>query len=379
MNKRNIIIAALAVIAIAAFSFFRLSKSKTDLTGQAPFITSINMPLTGFIANSGKLFQDAVSLAADDLKDQPGKRRVAFEWNDNAGTPAKAATVAQLQSASAASIYYIGYSAETLAAQPILASTGKPVFSYSFLASITKDPNIYRNTISYKTEYPAFVEYAKLRAAKKISVIFVDLPESHEEFKQLVIPNLVKSGWSESSFSLFPYAITENDFRTIAAKVAKDTPDLVMINGFQSSLAPIVSALRSADLVKDGNVISVVDLVDVPRLIGNEAVEGIAVAVPAFLLNPSNKAKEFQSRYQARYNRAPTYSDFGGYDFALIAHDLAQRLPDNPTTDQLSRAIRETNFEGVSGNIRFDSDGDVVIPVHPAIFRSGKLTAVKVP
>lgn len=222
MNKRRIlIIATLVALVVAAIPLFQIIKQGSFSSTPHPFSVSLNLPLTGPIALAGKSFQDAAMLALDDLKKEPTSKPVAFDWNDNTGTPAMAATIAQRQVLSGASVYFVGYGPAVLAVLPILSPTGKPIFAFSFMASMTKNPLIYRNLISYKTEYPLFVEYAKKRQARKIAIIFMDQPEAHEEFEQLVVPELVRSGWKESDFALFPYALTETDFRTVAAKVAQ--------------------------------------------------------------------------------------------------------------------------------------------------------------
>jgi branched-chain amino acid transport system substrate-binding protein len=130
-------------------------------------------------------------------------------------------------------------------------------------------------------------------------------------------------------------------------------------------------------MVKDGNVIGTFDLIDVPRLIGNAAVEGIAVAAPEFLVRPGPRASAFAERYRRRFGRDPSYADFTGYDFGLIARDMAQRVPATATPAELIAALRSTRIEGVSGRIAFDAEGDASPRVVPAVFRSGKLVAIE--
>jgi len=378
MNKRRIlIIATLVALVAAAIPILKIIKQDDFSSTPHSFGVSINLPLTGPIAFPGKSFQEAALLALDDLKKESTSKSATFDWNDNTGSPATAATIAKRQVLSDTSIYLVGYSAETLAVQPILSATSKPIFSFSFMASITKEAQIFRNLISFKAEYPIFVKYAKKRQSRKIAIIFADLPEPREEFEKFVIPELVLSGWKESDFVMFPYAVMETDFRTIVAKLAQASPDLIIINGFNTTLAPIVMALRNSQLVRDGNVIGTFDLIDVPKLIGDEAVEGMALATPKFLIAPSKKALDFQNRFQSRYGRQPSYSDFAGYDFVLIVNDLASRLPNTLTPQQLIDAIQRTNIEGVSGHITFDQDGDASPLVTTAVFRSGQLTPLE--
>jgi branched-chain amino acid transport system substrate-binding protein len=378
MKLNTKIVLAVLVCAVVAASVVAY-RYRIHQPAASPFTVSVNIPLTGPIANSGKLFQDAVSLAIDDTWPGAGTSPLRFDWNDNRGIPAVAATIAQRQASSKASMFYVGYSTETIASEPTLAATGKPTFTFSFLASITQSPLIFRNSLNYKIELPLLISYVKERKAKRVAVIHLDLPEAQELFSQMMIPELVKSGWQRDSIALFPYAVTESDFRTIAAKVASSSADLIILNGFQSTLAPLVQSLQAANLVQDGNVFATFDMIDVPRLIGAEAVEGIRVATPTYLTRPSAKTSQFVERYRSRFQRMPTYSDYTGYDTVLIANDLLKRLPAAFTPEQLIKAIAATSIEGVSGHIKFDADGDASPAVEIAVFRNGKLVPMERP
>jgi ABC-type branched-subunit amino acid transport system substrate-binding protein len=369
-----VVIAIIAVLAVAIF----LNKGGAPTTG-GKLTASLNMPLTGPISLPTKSFQEAALLALDDLKGQSDGQGIALDWHDNTAKPAAAATLAQQQLGTKASLFYIGFSAELEAARPILAELKKPIFAFAFQASVTKSPLTFRNIVSYKNEAPAFVQYAKSRGAKKIASIYHDLPDTNEEFRQLVVPELVKGGLKQEDLPQFAHPLMGADFRSIAEKVKAFGPDLIVISGFQSNLVPLLEALRTTGLVQDGNVIGTFAVIDLLPITSAELLEGVAVAVPTFMLKPSAKAADFQTRFAAKHHRPASFNEFSGYDFVLLLNDLAHRLPPAPTPEQTVEAIRATNLEGVSGNLKFDAEGDIAYQTEVGIFKKGKLTPLAAP
>lgn len=372
-NKRFVlVVAAVAIVAAIALGvFFQPSRS-----GQHPLTAGINMPLSGDFAFPSKSFQEAVNLAIDDLKARDAEVRFGFAWNDNQSRPATAATLAQPQYAAAADLFYVGYGAELEAAMPVLQESQKPVFAFAFQASVTKHPLVFRNIVSYKNEASVFVEHARRRGAKKIAAIFHDLPDAHEQFSQLVLPGLLAAGIAKESVEFFPYPVGNPDFRTLAAKVKTTSPDLIMVSGFQANLVPLVEALQTAQMVRDGNVIGTFSILDLLTLTDGQTIEGVAAAMPTFMLRPSPMAVDFQNRFSAKFGRPASFNEFCGYDFVLILNSLVERLPQNPTPAQVVEAVQKTDIEGVSGRLRFDDEGDIIYPTEVAIFRNGKLVSL---
>jgi ABC-type branched-subunit amino acid transport system substrate-binding protein len=336
--KRKLMIVVGVTAIVAAIVVVAFLKDRGIERSTPDIVVDANFPLSGPIALAGKSFQEAAMLALEDIKAKGGPY-IAFDWSDNSGSPAEAASVASRQVEGYETMFLVGYGPSVLASKAALEPEQEPIFAFSFMASITKDPLVYRSLINYKVEYPLFLEYAKRLKAKKIAIIHMDQPEAHEQFKQLLIPALVENGWMESDLQLYPYALSETEFRSVATKISNELPDLIIVNGYRDTIAPVIQALHNAKLVKDGNVIGTFDLLDVPDLIGADLVEGMAVACPTYLLKPSDKTIEFQRRFFERYGRKPSYNDFAGYDFVLILADLAGRLPPNPSAKQVREAI----------------------------------------
>jgi branched-chain amino acid transport system substrate-binding protein len=376
MKNRNLII-VVVLVALAGGMFYAVKRP----TGEAAttLLASLNIPLTGPISFPTKSFQEAALFAMEDLSRTINPLPFELQWNDNTAKPATAATLAQQQSQSTAALFYIGYGAELEASVPVLEGSGKPIFAFSFQASATKHPLVYRNIVSYKSEAPVFVEYAKKRKAQKIAAIYHDLPDTNEQFKQLVFPQLIASGIAESNILVFAHSLDRPDFRSLAAKVKAAAPDLIYISGFQNNLVPMIEALRVNGLIGDGNVIGTFAVLDLLSITSKESLNGIAVAIPSFMLTPSSRAQEFQRKFEERFKRRASFNEFCGYDFILIMNDLAVRLGPNPTAQEVQAAVAATDFEGVSGRIHFDSEGDAIYPTGVAVFDNGLLRTVITP
>jgi branched-chain amino acid transport system substrate-binding protein len=371
MRRFWIIGVAAILVVIAIFLLVKPSGQPSQLTA------SINVPLTGPISLPTKSFQEAALFAVDDLKADGTAVKFALKWEDNQAKPSLAVTLAQQQRGNPADVFYVGYGSELEAALPVLEEAARPIFAFSFLASATDHPLVFRNIVSYKIEAPVFVEYARQRGAKKVVAIFHDLPDAHEQFKQLVVPGLKEIGIAESDVTLFPYPLGDPDFRTIATKAKQGNPDLVIISGFQQNLVPLVKALKTTGLAtNDGNTIATFSLLDLRAITSDEVLEGIAAAIPEFMLSPSPRAIEFQNRFQAKFNRPASFNEFSAYDFVLLMADLSARLPADSSAHQVVQAVKSTDIDGVSGRLRFDEEGDILYPTRAAIYRDGKLVPV---
>ena len=132
----------------------------------------------------------------------------------------------------------------------------------------------------YKIEGPMYPKYAKMRAAKRVFSITLNNSAIQEEFSSFVEPELKQMG-VEFKREVFDWGFS--DYRTLAAKAKEFQPDLIFINGFSVHILPAIQALRSQEMVKDGNVLCVMDFLD---LLYNETpkseLAGVVSIAPPF-------------------------------------------------------------------------------------------------
>jgi branched-chain amino acid transport system substrate-binding protein len=370
MKNKNKITSGLLLLAVTiaiAASLWHFTKSKN----QEPFVVAINMALTGPIANSGQLLRASAEMAIDELGPSGSLTGVNFTWSDNKGLPAEEVTLALRSELSDPAIHFIGY--DTRAALSALGDDPTPVFSFSFMPSITSNPKVFRNCVSYKLEHPVFVDFIKKQSPKKVAAVFLDIPEAQEEFQKFIVPDLKSLGWQDSDLLLIPYSVVGADYRTISEKLKAFQPDTIVLSGFDSHLAPLIEALRSSAQIEPGKVIATFDLANVAKVLDPALLEGITFTIPDCLLNPGPKTQAFIESFKTRFGRSPTYSDLAGYDFVVVVNAIAQQTRLDSDPSRIISALAEMSVEGASGPITFDSEGDARIPISIGIYQNGKV------
>lgn len=331
-----------------------------------------NLPLTGDLATYGTAVRDGSNMAVEELKAAGGSPRLSFDWQDNASDPKQAGTVLQRQLLDSPDIYVSGVKPQTMAIRDKVSEKGFPHFEWIFDANINPGGtrNAFRTWVSYKIEPPIYLEYAKERQAKRVAIVYVQLPHTVEEFDTLVIPGMKKQG--ASVVYVEPFAFGTKDFKTIAVKIQASKPDLIILNGFQNDLVSLVRAMRPLNLISDGNTIATYDMLDAATILGQDELEGIRLVAPIFVTQPDRtNVKEWRDRFRTKYNKEPLYTHAFAYDMAMIIEDAAKRIGPNPDSAKWIDALRATNIDGVTGPLKFDDTGDLVTPLEVGVFRDG--------
>lgn len=332
-----------------------------------------NLPLTGNLAVYGTSVRNGATLALEDLeKSDPNSPKLKFDWEDNGGNPQTAVSILQKQLLDTPNIYVSGVKPQTMAIKTQIDAQGIPHFVWIFDAFINKNTkNNFRTWVNYKIEAPLYLKYIQAKQAKRVAIIYVNLPHTDEQFNKLVIPRLKEQGITVYAEA---YDVDLKDYKDIAVKVQKFKPDVIIINGFQNTIVGIIRALRPLGLIKDGNTIGTFDVLDAAQILGADELEGIRVIAPLFVTRPDKEQiVNWNKKFQERFGRTPLYTDAFAYDMVLIINDAAKRLKLPATSNQWIDSLRATKIEGITGPLSFDQDGDLITPLEIGVFRNGKL------
>jgi len=91
--------------------------------------------------------------------------------------------------------------------------------------------------------------------------------------------------------------------------------------------------------------------------VAGPAANGVIYTVPSPGYGP--KYQRFARKYQVRFGEVPNYNAAAGYDSLWVVAEAVRRAG-KLDPDAIRQALRETRgFEGVSGTITFDANGDV--------------------
>ncbi len=375
--KNRIWIAVVAIVAVVGVAFVAVNY-QTDSTDTAQTVeirVAANLPMTGVLATYGAAVRDGANMALEEMSDagDSGSATITFDWQDNASDARSAVTIYQRQLLSDPTLYISGVKPQTMAIRDEVSSTGVPHFVWIFDANINPGTtNNFRTWVSYKIETPIYLEYIERREATRIAMVYVQLPHTVEQFEEMLLPALEAHGDKELFVEAYDFG--RSDFRDIAVKVADFSPELIILNGFQNDLVGLIRSLRPLGAITDGNTIATYDLLDAANILGAEEIEGIRMVAPIFETRPETTTiAEWRDRFEAKYGREPLYTHAFAYDMVTAIQAAADSLTLPATNEDWVNALRAVDTDGVTGPIKFDSDGDMLTPLEVGVYREGVL------
>ena len=108
--------------------------------------------------------------------------------------------------------------------------------------------------------------------------------------------------------------------------------------------------------------------------ITKEELEGIRLIAPLFNIDEENiQLLQWKERFKKKFNREPLYTDAYSYDMVQVIENSAKRVKRPTTYKDWIESISNTDIDGVTGKLRFDKDGDLILSLRIGAFRDGKI------
>jgi ABC-type branched-subunit amino acid transport system substrate-binding protein len=359
MSKRVSSIIAAVIVIIAVILVVSLRKGGT-VPGSVVRIAG-NIPLSGPTASFSGEWGNGLVMGIDDACKETGFPRNAFEidMQDNQGQPAQAATIVQKQAITGFDVYASGTTQMTKAVAPTVDRTSALHLLVSYDAHLTGEaPNRMRILTHFKAEGPVYVEYARMRQAKRVVSLTLNVSEIQDEFSDYVEPGLKALG---AGFSREIFGFDNNDFRTLALKAKQFRPDLIFVSGFSIHVLAVLRALRAEGMITDGNVLSIMDFNELlAGSLSTGELAGVAYIAPPFGF-PENRpaSDEWRRRFRDRFGRTSNFIPAFAYDTGRIL--VQAKVKAGKVTKDSVRA--QLPFKGVSGTVSVDDAGDLSTPL----------------
>lgn len=375
MNKKLLALASFLLAAVV-FGYLALLHRGNDNNGGAIRIAA-NLPMTGELSTYGESVRRGVLLAQDHLEASGEKPLLDFRWGDNAGSPQTAVTIMRRDLLSPPAIYVSGVRPQTFAIWEEVSRADIPHFVWIFemlINNVTPNKNNFRTWVNLKVEPKVYLDFVKRTKAKRVAIVYCNLPSAADEFNQLVIPGLAELGISGDSLFVEPYEYQRNDFRNIAVKLQEFAPDTLILGGFQVHMVAMVKAFRPAGLITSDNTIASYDMLDAAELLSAEELEGIRVVAPEFVTRPDQEERtKWIKAFRERFGIPPLYTDAYAYDMAMIISNAATRVPESAANADWIKALAATDIDGITGRLRFDEDQSLITPVEAGVFRNRQI------
>lgn len=182
---------------------------------------------------------------------------------------------------------------------------------------------------------------------------------------------------SKKNFNNFPMnGVVEGtrDFRAIVEKLKAAEPDAIFILLYPKEGAAFMQQLRQAGVkaLAYGS-----DNLSSPEFIaaGSQVIEGVRVALPAPTQGPAYE--EFVKKYKAKYGEDPDAILIKSFDAMALVATVIQKVGDDPMKIRDYLKLPSFEYQGVSGLIKFDENGDLVSQQYTRqVYNSGKLVPV---
>ncbi len=320
--------------------------------------------LTGTQSDLGVHGRDGALLAIETLNESGGVagRSLKLLVRDDQGTP-EGAQAADRELIDAGIVAIIGHmtSAQSMAALPVIEEAGvvflSPTTSTTELSGL--DDHFFRVTATNAQEAHLLARHTYQR--RSLSCVAVIYDDDNAAFSQTLWAGFARAyqalGGQVSNEIRF-FSSKEPDFAPLVAQLRASDPQGLFIIASALDTALIVQQVRlggwQVPLFAGGWAHTEILLQN-----GGRAVEGIEFVIAHDTNNQSPAFLDFQTRYQARFGRAPTFASAFAYEAVMVlaaalekTHGQAKGLP--------QALLKTRDFEGLTGVISMDEYGDVV-------------------
>lgn len=387
-NKKQAILVAFMMIAVLLFSACAaptpvvVEKVVTPTPvppAPVPDVIKIGVyePMTGAFAAGGQMTYEGVELAHEYKSEVLGKP-VEVVLVDNKSDKTEAATAMSRLIEAEKVVGVIGSygSSLSMAGGEVAEKAGIPVVGCSPTNPlVTKGKRFYTRVCFIDPFQGAVIAgYAYEDLGAKTVAIIQDVAQDFS----IGVTAFFREKWIELTgdpktiVALTSYQTGDSDFTAQLTHAIGKNPDAIVTTGYYGEVALL--AMQARELGYDGPILGT-DALDAPELveIGGDAVEGVTFTThyhPAGAITPISKT--FLELYEAKYGMEGNAFAALGWDAYMLLLDAIERAG-SVDGDAIAEALYETSkFEGATGWITLDENGDAVKSAVIKTIKDGK-------
>lgn len=353
--------------AMTALLLAGCSGSAAPAGGQEPSTSEITLafvgPQTGDNAEYGKSMKTAAQIAVDEWNEKGGVlgKKIKLVDFDDANTSEQAASIAEKivgdQSISAVLGHFS--SGVAMTASEVYQENGIVLVngSAAHIDFAKIGDCIFRNNAIYTTdantmlqivEYQGFTKFGILNPNSDAGIsVTTAIQDMTEKYGDKYAPELVLAELYEDGTV---------DFTATVAKFQQAGVEVVYSSGAYAQTAPFIQQYRA----KDKNVKFIMSAAcfsqEFLQLAGSDA-EGVMIGTSFFYGSENEQVKSFSEKFKTAYGANPSTFAAQVYDgtyailYAIEKGGSAERA-------DIVKNLQDTNFQGVTGKIIFDGEGN---------------------
>ncbi len=333
-------------------------------------------PLTGEVAVYGITSTNGTKMAFEEINAAGGVmgKEIEFILYDEKGDPMEAVTayeklvqdevVALIGDVTSKPSVAVAESTQELG-MPMITPTGTQ-------DTITlTGPNVFRVCFTDSYQGEVLAVYAKETLGAKTAAVMKNSGDDYSDgIAQAFVAKAKELGIEIVAEEA--YADADKDFKPQLTKIAAAKPDVLLAPDYYEKDALIAQQGREVGF--EGTYIGGDGWDGVVAAIHESsrgAIEGVRFSNHYALSDPSEKVQNFIKNYKEKYNEDPSSFAALGYD---AAHLMAQAIEKAQSTemDKIVEALQTIEFEGVTGKLKFDENGDPIKAVSIINITDGK-------
>lgn len=356
--KKRVVSVLLAVIFTASiFAFAGCSSSKSS--GDTIKIGFLG-PLSGDVAIYGKSAQSGANLAVKEINDAGGinGKKIELVAYDSKGDQTEAINAYNRLRDQDEVVAVIGgvLSGETLAMKDIMVQDNMPVLTPTATAvDVTTDaPNVFRACFLDDYQGVAAANFATANLTAKTAAIMVCKGNPYSEGVGAAF-NTQFTANGGTVVDQESYSASDKDFSAQLTKIKELNPEVVFVPDYVQIVGPILQKAKELGITA--------------KFVGADGWDGVQTeyadaAQGNYFTNhyaadsPSEKVQSFIKAYKAANdNKDPNSFAALGYDAVYTMSD-AIKTAGSTESDAVIKALNNTNYAGVTGNLKFDAEGN---------------------
>ncbi len=337
------------------------TEAQTETTAQAGEEVKIGMlaPLSGPVAEYGVASSNGTKLAFEKLNAENylEGRKITPVAYDTEADQTKAVNLFNKLVSNDKVVALVGavISSTSLAVAPVAQEENIPMITPTGThLDITPDyPNVFR--ACYIDPYQGMLagQFAvENLGVKKVAIVYnvgsdysVGLAE---EFKKVVEAAGLEITNNEG------YNEEDKDFSALAAKIKAGAPELVFVPDYYNKVGTLVGQLKTAGV--EANFLGGDGWDGVLANYAKE-VEGCYYLTHFSVADTNDKVTKFVNAYKEKYGMEPSSFAALGYDAGQVIVE-AIKVAGSTDPDAIVKALNSLQFEGITGVLRFDEDGN---------------------
>jgi len=327
--------------------------------------------LTGNAASYGEWAKNAIDLAIEDINTEGGVngQPIAVRYEDNEGQAAKAVSAYQKLTAIDGVRYVMTFQSSIALAIAPLANADKILQmdvsattpNYSTPDDFTFRTGIVANQLA--VEAARYLEQSP--GTGKVAILYIN-----NDFGS-GMRDIFRKSYSGEVVAEETFAQDSFDFRTPLAKVHAAKPDTVFLVSHLKEAGTLVK--QASNLGITANFFSDVYAIEGPDFLAaaGDTANGVRYLAPRFDISDAKpEIATFVTKYREEYTEDPNAFAAQAYD-GIIALLYAMEGCEYEDTECVRKNLYKLEFEGTSGRISFDINGDTQKPVQLKMVQNG--------